>query len=626
MDEYSRDLMLDDNDYYYNEYNNNYYNVHNRNVDIDNDIDTRSLRKETLTYINSDSIVEKTLKKAFRQKVVSRQPLNVAKSLSDMNSIASSATHSLGMGFSIQSGTVDSMNKTVKTNQTHNTADDKQFIAICWRAFNKFGVLQEQGDSLFDCCKKGLSVQKLQSALQDISHSINISFVEQIIETHFSSKFYMISWNEFKKLATEIISADRENKRLGLLQSNNINGGTKNNLLTTGSSIMSSNSVTNLLPTQAISNETAYTKLLQKQRHASTFSVRNSIPITKPNEFNHSYTEVGGEFIHSNKLNEAIIESFKKEARMARKDDDIERMMNQIPTAQPTSAVKTKVKEEEEDLSNKRFTQPLIKERMQPLFNKKDNVYVKWEQTKKKRDERILRENKKHARADMISLWNRITFAEDKEIMDKKLATDKQIQDEIAKSKYYEQRSLQFAMKENIHRNKSEDVLRKSQSASIFKDALNSSMELERETREEMLAEKRSMRPFGGMRISEESSGLVAIPQEIKVKIKAAKRLTEYEAAKKEEKEYFNQTMAYRLALISKKKSAAIKKAVQIGAPISLSPLKGEDLFNDNSYFDDTSNSYYSEYQKRSRSYDNDDNDMQFGEGAFDLSQTLKSR
>ena len=615
MDNLSNDsLMLDHN--YYNDFDDDYNSNY---IDIDNDIDTRSIRKEALTYINADVVVEKTLKKAFGQKVTSRQPLNVAKSISDMNSIGSSATRSLDMGYSIKSGTIDSMQKSLIT---QNTADDKQFLAICWRAFNKYGVLQEQGDSLFDSCKKGLSVQKLLVAMQDISHSINVSYIEQIIEKYFTSKFYMISWNEFKKLASEIIAIDRENKRLSLLQTNN---NSTSNLLLAGSNIISQ-STPNLLNNLTIGNETAYTKLLQKQRHASSFSIRNSIPLAKPNEFNHSYTEVDGEFIHRNKMNEAIIESFKNDSRMTRKDGDIEKLIN-FPMAQADPVTSIKIKDDDVDLSNKRFTQPLIKDRMQPLFNKKDNVHVKWEETKKKRDERILRENKKHARAGMMSLWNRITFAEDKEMVNKKLAADREIYDDIAKSRYYEQRSLQMAMKDNIQRIKTEDMLRKSQSASVFKDALNSSMELEREVREEMMSEKRAMRPQGSMRISEESSGLVAIPQEIKVKIKAAKRLTEYEASKKEEKEYFNKTMAYRLSLISKKKSAAIKKAIQVSAPISLSPLKGADIFSDNSYFDDTSTSYYSEYQKRSRSYDMiDNNDMIYGEDAFELSQTLQSR
>lgn len=615
---YSRDLMLDDHyndiNLYYNEYDND-----NSISNIDDDIDNRSLRKEVLTYIHSDVIIEKTLKKAFKQKVMSKQPLHVARSMNDsidMNSsIASSGTHSLDLGYSIKSGTINSINNISNIQTMHNnTVDDKQFLEICWRSFNKFGILQENGDTPFDCCKRGLSIQKVILAMKDISHSANASLIEQIIEKNYSSKFYMLSWNEFKKLATEIISIDRENKRINMLQSNYIN---QNNFISTGSSIIASKSTPNLITSNAnISIEPVYNKLLQKQRYASSFSSKNSLPQGVANEFTHSLIDIGGQFIDRNTMNEAIIQSLKNESRSLRKEELEEKQFsNHIPTAAPTPSGVLK-ENNAPDISNKRFIQPLLKEKMQPLFNKKDNIHTKWEETKKKRDERILRENKRHVRADMISLWNRITFAEDKESLNKRLAADRKNQEEISKSRYYEQRSLELAMKENIHRTKNEDMLRKSQSASMFKDALNSSMELERETREEMMAEMRSLRPYGYGRLSEESSGIVAIPQEIKIRIKSAKRLTEYEAAKKEEKEYFNKTMAYRLSLISKKKSAAIKKAVQMGAPISLSPLKSEDLLSDFS-FDDT----ISEYQRRSY-----DRYGEVGESAFELSNTLESR
>jgi len=629
---HSRELKLDDDDdygdyndmnLYYNEFKNN-NNNNNNNKEYD-DIDNRSIRKEVLTYINSDIIIEKTLKKAFKQNVTSRQPLSIAKSINDsidMNSIASSGTHSLDMGYSIKSGTINSINNINNNQIIHNTVDDKQFLEICWRSFNKYGILQENGDSPFDCCKRGLSIQKLIPAMKDISHGINASLIEQIIEKYYSSKFYMLSWNEFKKLATEIITVDRENKRLSMLQSNdNINQNTyNNNLISTGSSIIASNSTPNLITTPSISIEPVYNKLLQKQRYASSFSSKNNLPQGVTNEFTHSLTDIGGQYIDRNTMNEAIIQSFKNESRLLRKEEtESKQFSNHIPTAPTTPS--GFIKDNDSDLSTKRFIQPLIKEKMQSIFNKKDNIHIKWEETKKKRDERILRENKRHVRADMISLWNRITFAEDKECINKRLATDKKIQDEIAKSRYYEQRGSEMAMKENIHRIKSEDMLRKSQSASTFKDALNSSMDLERETREETMAEMRSLRPYGYGRISEESSGIVAIPQEIKIKIKSAKRLTEYEAAKKEEKDYFNKTMAYRLSLISKKKSAAIKKAIQIGAPISLSPLKSDELLSDFS-FDDT----ITEYHRRSRSYDKDMNYGDIGESAFELSNSLDSR
>ena len=54
-----------------------------------------------------------------------------------------------------------------------------------------------------------------------------------------------------------------------------------------------------------------------------------------------------------------------------------------------------------------------------------------------------------------------------------------------------------------------------------------------------------------------------------------------YEAAKKEMKAFYENTLSERIATFSRSKEIALKRAAQFGSPIALAPMEGEFFFDD---------------------------------------------
>lgn len=57
--------------------------------------------------------------------------------------------------------------------------------------------------------------------------------------------------------------------------------------------------------------------------------------------------------------------------------------------------------------------------------------------------------------------------------------------------------------------------------------------------------------------------------------------LLAYEAAKKEVKAFYENTLSERINAFSKSKEFAVKRAAQFGTPITLAPMEGEFFFDD---------------------------------------------
>lgn len=81
--------------------------------------------------------------------------------------------------------------------------------------------------------------------------------------------------------------------------------------------------------------------------------------------------------------------------------------------------------------------------------------------------------------------------------------------------------------------------------------------------------------------ISPTTSFIVSVPEQLSDKVKQAKSLSAFTAAKKEIKDYQEQIYAEKLRAIAIQKHLAQKRAKSVGSPLRVHLLRGDDLFSE---------------------------------------------
>lgn len=106
--------------------------------------------------------------------------------------------------------------------------------------------------------------------------------------------------------------------------------------------------------------------------------------------------------------------------------------------------------------------------------------------------------------------------------------------------------------------------------------------------------------------------------------------LLAYEAAKKEIKDFYENTLSERIATFSKSKEFAVKRAAQFGTPIALNPLEGEYFFDDSICDDSDSESLaikeYFKHRGRQGKILEDDNQFPIHTGTSSTASSVNGR
>jgi len=603
----------------------------------DDGVDTRKFRHETYTMLTSGLAINKTMKRAFKTKATAPAAYDVGNntmaaqskvkgrnkkgqrdSKLQESSLASSGSGSVSLApLSLGSGQFQTQSQVLPI------PTETKFLSLFWESFLSFGIPQESGGKPFDGCKICISISRVVPCLENVSSSLIVAKVEELVKRHYPSvrSNPSLSWPEFRKLAVEIFSdsqffhqksAISPSKR-AMQQNGSAAYGIDHSFLGRGGDNDLSRPNGRTLdvdrgfksPFSSIGNrftQPPYKQLLQKQRGTGGIEQQPSLSLHNDTTFNISQEVIiDGEHLPSQKVKDVAIDQMKKQWRdqrklMKRVESALEREGLQQSNLD-TSTLSAFIQEENKDtpvdtvnlyasaiidsVKDPGFCQPLLKQKVFELGNSRHRYSEKWEAMRTKREERYRREQQKSGRNELLSTFNRNVFTEEKSALRKFMYDRSCAQQQVNEERYRQRRKEQAVVQEHILSKRHEDTLRLSEKAAALRDALQSSSRAAKSAIDDEKQYTRRMNVPTPFKLSEESSGIVQIPDEITKKLKRAKRLVDYNNARQEAKEFFETLMSSRFAALSRSKSDALLKAANVGAPVSLVALSGDELIED---------------------------------------------
>jgi len=508
---------------------------------MNDSIDTRSFRREAKTMLLGSLSVDKTLLNVFKTKTSADASKG---GLSDMSLASQSlAALSVGAGF-------------YRESQFKSLSEDAKLRINCWNAFKAFST--EQGDLVMDGGTRGLPVGMLATAIRKVSKAIPPNELARRIQLQQFPSKAILSWREFEKFCLAVLLPPL--------------GAAKN-----GDDFDDDNDYEQQKPApspfaEGLSKQTAYQRLLQKQRGASSIKM-NHLPASASNDIgiNASVTSLqNGHKVSTTTVNDAMLRVFKKEEATKRQEhmsliaSQAFSTQNDVDTAMLTKLVKPRSK----------LHDPLLKSKVYALSHEKETYGRKWEHMKAMRDERFTREIKKQARSDLISSFNRIVQKGEKEMLTKALSEQALLKEYQAIEKVNEKREANYATEERNRRWKEEQKIQRQRSAELFKEAISSSTLLSKSLLEEEKEEKRNTIKAEKFVLSEASSALITIPQELEKNITRARSYEAYLEAQRIKREYWEGTLDRRIKKYANAKRERMLRTTDMGtARVAITPM-----------------------------------------------------
>eukprot|EP01034_Spumella_vulgaris_P024318 gene24318-30640_t len=257
------------------------------------------------------------------------------------------------------------------------------------------------------------------------------------------------------------------------------------------------------------------------------------------------------------------------------------------------------------------------KAKVSNMSNPEDEYANKWARRKTQRDARIDREFKRKVRAEMLHTFKRVVMSSDKNEMVRSRSEQKTLHS-LHSDVYREQgKERRKQLEDNLNGRVNAMTQRKAEEARYIRETLRTSAEMSRSLhREEIEAKRMHAREMTPFELDASSSTIIDIPANLITRVKTAKSLLAYEAARSEVKNFYESTLSDRIATFTRAKEGAIRKANLFGTPITIAPISAERLFSsDQSLSLGTSNG-------GDGSYYFDDEDTQYegeGEGGVSL-------
>ncbi len=626
-------------------------------------VDPRRLRSEAKSLMASSRSIDRTIQShIYAPKLVS-QPSDMSITTDSMyiNDSVSAGSPSLAP---LTLNSFSTINNNIAASQLGEAkilplSQETRFLSLSWTAFKKFGVHQvlplaningnidNNGNNSREIY---MPIENLALAITVLSNQINSDYIDRLINETFQSKKAMLSWKEFKQFVTHVVSSWKE-----YINSVPSSPALKGKSLSTNSiiSVTGGNSVASRhsnsyeghfndveFETSVHSNmskdikftQSPFDQLMQKSRSA-TF-VNNSIggivhppSSTKQHRFNASSVVYNERSINKNSINDALIQRFKDENRLLRKlqlkSKDFCNSIDNVNSiiGGETFATKSFINNSINygALDQPSFTKPLEKQQIYEANNFKSGIMSKWKNMKEKRDERYAKEERKAFRQDMLASFNRLVINEEKNTMNQILIDRHCNEIDELRLKVKENKSNEALRMERIARKKHANYLKTVQRSEKFKDALRTSQTLNKMAMLNEVHSIKSEHSSSVKKLPSYTSLLVPVPKDINDRIVHAKRLVDYEQARKDAKEHFEMEVKHRLEEYSKSKVEALFKAANVNIkPIILAPITANDFFvgeNENVAKDMRVNKrddVMEEYIRRSAMYTNDDDESSF--------------
>ena len=489
----------------------------------DSTVDTRRFRSGAVILGRGGLAVEKTLRYVFGA--------TMSNESRDTDSITSESLHALSIGPGMYKGP-----------QLNSLTDAQRLTTNCWEAFQACAL--HQGDYPMDGGSKGIPVASLVSAIRRVSKSLSPQELTVIVHERQYPSNAFLSFKEFQSLILSLFSK-------------------------TSSAPPKPSPIKKALPSTWNIGETtathidyrdksAFQRLMQKNRGASSV-VLSLLPPEASTDIGitESLVEMDGQKVSASKVNEAMLQVFRNDARFRK----IERKNAELSAGGCDGAF----------VARKNIDEPLLKDKVYGMTHAEATYAAKWERMRVKREERTEREIKRATRSDMIETLNRLVLVSEKRGI-KGVKERREIELlESAKVNVAIKLSEQQEANERIWRRKEETLGKNRNAALQLKGALSEASLFSKSLIEEEMDEKKSkVVPF---QLSPSSSALIKVPEELIVTVKRAKSLESYNAAKKAEKDFWEQTLDNRIKRFSNAKYEKMFKAADIGVRIAITPF-----------------------------------------------------
>lgn len=489
----------------------------NSSLGVDNSVDTRRFRSGAVVLGFGGLAVEKTLQSVWKTRISAE-----SRSVESNSSLASEHALSIGPGL-------------FQKPQLNSLTDEQRLTAACWEAFQASAL--QQGDHRMDKGSRGVPVAGLVLAIRRISKSLSPQDLADIVRERQYPSNAVLSFREFQQLVLSILSPAKSSSALPTRSTKKAPGAPYSTW-----SISDAPPPHHPPPPRHTDHrdKSAYQRLLQKQRGASSVVLSQLSPeACTAMGVSESVTDLDGHKVATSKVNEAMLQVFRNEARQAEKQKSIH--------------------------------EPLLKHKVYGMTHSSETYAAKWERMRAQREGRMEREVKRATRSDMIETLNRLVLISDRrgialgiERRERELAH--RARENVVGKMLEEQEAAERAW-----RKQEEDLAKKRDAASQLKAALSeASLFTKSQIEEELDEKKQRVVPF---QLNPSSSALLTVPDEITVKVKKARSLEGYNAAKQAEKDYLEQTLDNRIKRFSQAKYEKMFKAADVGVRIAITPF-----------------------------------------------------
>jgi len=305
----------------------------------------------------------------------------------------------------------------------------------------------------------------------------------------------------------------------------------------------------------------AYHRLLQKQRGAASVVIASLPPAVTTDIGTHeSLTDLEGYRVPTSKVKDAMLSVFKNEKRQRKI------MLHTALRGEDEAMARTA-----EVALKASIYEPLLKYKVYGMAHGNETYAAKWERMKAKRDERVEREIQRAARQETIESVSRFVLTSEKRAIKQALGMRSESEKELARERVVTKITEEQETAERIFQREQEAREKRKQDATVLRAALEEASTMSLTLQEEELAEKKAnVVPFV---LNPASSALVVVPEEFKVRVKKARSLETYNAAKRAEKQFWEQTLDNRIKRFAHAKYEKMFKAADIGVRVAVTPL-----------------------------------------------------
>jgi len=494
-------------------------------------LDTRKFKDGAKVFMQGGFAVEKTLLTMFKTKTSAESRENMSLSSESLGAV------SVGPGF-------------YRASQFNSLSDSERLSVNIWNAFKKYSL--EQGDKPCDAGSRGLPVDALLSSVLSISKSLSPVEVSEIIRSRQFPSNAMLSLPEFRSFIESLFSPKAAPLTLtGVPPSTRLRGAARADYEYSG-----------LVPIPDPRSPDAFHRLQLKQRGAASVVFAALPPhVSSDIGVSESITVMpDGNKVPTQMINSAMLTVLKTHNHEQKKQ--LKRALN---SKEPGVA------EAAEARLKATITEPLLKHKVYGMTHANETYAAKWERMKAKRDERVAREVQRATRCEQIENINRIVLTGERRTVKKILESRSEAELRAARERVLQRISDEQELAERISLKEEQARLKRQESASVLRAALEEASLLTQSIHEDSVAEKKAaITPFV---LNPSSSALVKVPNELVVRVAKARSLEGWMAAKKAERDFWESTLDSRINRYAFAKYEKMLRIADVGARISITEI-----------------------------------------------------